>query len=236
MLDINSNLLKRYLSRVVAGRGMFGGLKYELLISIFKDFPGGMGIFLRSIFYKLIFMSMGRRVFIEHGVTVRCPNKIIADDSVFIEHSSSLIAASKRNVSIHLKEGVNIGIDSILYTYAQDGHIVVGENSRVSHKVQILAHSRIEIGKNVLIGGFSYISSSAHIFTDTKKPIIEQGYSAKGIKIGDDVWIGAHVNILDGVEIGRGSVIGAGAVVNQDIPEYSIAVGVPAQVVGKRGG
>jgi acetyltransferase-like isoleucine patch superfamily enzyme len=59
-------------------------------------------------------------------------------------------------------------------------------------------------------------------------------YVAKVI-IEDDVWIGANATILPGVRVGKGSVIGAGSVVTNDIPEYSIAVGIPARVISKRG-
>ena len=61
-----------------------------------------------------------------------------------------------------------------------------------------------------------------------------QGASRKGIKIGKDCWIGSGVKILDGVTIGDGCIIAAGAVVNKDIPEYSIAGGIPARVIKSR--
>ena len=73
-----------------------------------------------------------------------------------------------------------------------------------------------------------------HIFTDKSKPIWQQGETAQGIKIGNDVWIGTNVKILDGVKIGDGSIIGAGSVVTKDIPPYSIAFGSPAKVKKQR--
>jgi len=65
-------------------------------------------------------------------------------------------------------------------------------------------------------------------------PIINQGIISKGIKIEDDVWIGSNSTVLDGVTIGRGSVIGAGSVVTQDIPPFSVALGVPAKLIKER--
>ncbi len=59
--------------------------------------------------------------------------------------------------------------------------------------------------------------------------------SAGDIVIEDDVWIGSGARVMDGVTIGRGAIIGAGAVVTKDVPPYSIALGVPARVVGRRG-
>jgi galactoside O-acetyltransferase len=63
---------------------------------------------------------------------------------------------------------------------------------------------------------------------------MEQGITAEGIVVEDDVWLGSGAIVLDGVHIGRGSVIGAGAVVTEDLPPYSIAVGSPARVVRDR--
>jgi len=65
-------------------------------------------------------------------------------------------------------------------------------------------------------------------------PIREQGSTMKGIAISDDVWIGAGCRILDGVEIGKGSIIGAGTVLTKSVPEYSIVVGIPGKVIKRR--
>lgn len=69
----------------------------------------------------------------------------------------------------------------------------------------------------------------------TDVPMKQQVGSARGIKIGDDVWMGVGVRIVDGVKVGNGCVIGAGAVVLESIPDGSIAAGVPARVIGRRG-
>lgn len=84
------------------------------------------------------------------------------------------------------------------------------------------------IAPNVVIVG------SNHVFSDPTKTIKSQGTSSKGIVVDDDVWIGANVTILDGVHVGKGSVVAAGAVVNKDVPPMTIVVGVPAKVVKER--
>jgi acetyltransferase-like isoleucine patch superfamily enzyme len=78
------------------------------------------------------------------------------------------------------------------------------------------------------------LHSESHVFADANVPIKDQGISYQGITIEDNVWIGSKATILDGVVIGMGAIIGAGAVVTNFIPPYSIAVGVPAKVVGTR--
>jgi acetyltransferase-like isoleucine patch superfamily enzyme len=70
-----------------------------------------------------------------------------------------------------------------------------------------------------------------HEFDDPHRPFVEQGITAAGIVIEDDVWIGASAVITDGVHIGRGAVVAAGAVVTADVPAHTVVAGVPARVV-----
>ncbi|MBT2724003.1 acyltransferase [Bacillus sp. ISL-46] len=92
----------------------------------------------------------------------------------------------------------------------------------------------ISIGNNVMLGPNVSMSSENHIYINTEKPIKEQGVERKGIFIEDDCWIGTGAIILDGVRIGRGSVVAAGSVVTKDIPPYSIVAGIPAKIIKSR--
>lgn len=88
----------------------------------------------------------------------------------------------------------------------------------------------IQIGKFCLIGFNTNIVSTSHEMTP--KPLMRRPYLDYNPPIiGDYVWIGAGCNILPGVSIGEGSIIGAGSVVTKDIPAYSIAVGNPCKVI-----
>jgi len=98
----------------------------------------------------------------------------------------------------------------------------------------IYGNGGLKIGNNVRIATHTIIIPADHSFEDLSIPIMLQAEKRKGIIIDDDVWIGASVKILDGVKIGRGCVIGAGSVVNHSIPDYSVAVGVPAKVIKSR--
>jgi acetyltransferase-like isoleucine patch superfamily enzyme len=115
----------------------------------------------------------------------------------------------------------------------QNGHIEIGENTYIG-PYTCLSGDRIKIGKSCLIASQSGLYANNHVFKDSTKLIKEQGHTYKGIVIEDDCWLGNGVRVLDGVTIGCGSVIGAGAVVTKDIPPYSVAVGVPAKVVDQR--
>lgn len=86
-----------------------------------------------------------------------------------------------------------------------------------------------------MIAAFTSIFAGSHVFSDPNVPMQDQGMSTKGgIFIQDDVWIGTHAAILDGVTIGSGSIVAAGAVVTCDVPPGVIVAGVPAKVIKTR--
>lgn len=115
------------------------------------------------------------------------------------------------------------------------GFFEMGDHSYIGCNAVIGAGGGgIKIGNNVLIGQSVNMHSESHNFGDGTTPIREQGISFQGIVIEDDVWIGSKATILDGVTIGVGAIVGAGAVVTSSIPDYSIAVGVPAKVIATR--
>jgi acetyltransferase-like isoleucine patch superfamily enzyme len=121
----------------------------------------------------------------------------------------------------------------MLITYG--GDIDIGVNCSVNPYCVLYGLGGLKIGDNVRIAAHTVIVPANHTFDDPSIPICRQPETKKGIIIEDDVWIGAGCRILDGVRIGRGSVIGAGSVVTKSIPEMSVAVGVPARVIRRRG-
>ena len=76
-----------------------------------------------------------------------------------------------------------------------------------------------------------YSDAVVHVFDDPETPFIDQGITAEGIAIEDDVWLGSGVVITDGVHIGKGSVVAAGAVVTEDVPAHAVVGGIPARVI-----
>jgi acetyltransferase-like isoleucine patch superfamily enzyme len=133
---------------------------------------------------------------------------------------------------------IRIGPNSQVHDYAMlmtyGGDIRIGANCTVNPFCVLYGHGGLTIGDGVRIATHSVLIPANHNFDDTTKPIWQQAETRLGIVIEDDVWIGSGVRVMDGVRIGRGSVIGAGAVVTRSIPPNSIAVGVPARVIGRR--
>ena len=92
----------------------------------------------------------------------------------------------------------------------------------------------ISMGDAVRIGAFASLIGFNHGFDDTDVEIFRQPLTSKGIVIGDDVWIGSHVTILDGITVGEKSILAAGAVVTKDVPAGAIVGGNPARVIRSR--
>lgn len=108
-------------------------------------------------------------------------------------------------------------------------NIEIGENFYSNHNLVILDGAKVEIGDNVFIAPNCCITTAGHpINIDERNRGLEYAYP---IKIGNNVWIGAGVNILPGVTIGDNVTIGTGSVVNKSIPANSIAVGNPCKVI-----
>lgn len=112
--------------------------------------------------------------------------------------------------------------------------IHIGRKSSLNHGVIIDGSGEVFIGEGVRIAAYTMINSADHAYDNPDQWIVDQGFKVAPIHIEDDVWIGAAVQIMKGVTIGKGSVIGAGAVVTKDVPPYSVGVGNPCRVIGRR--
>jgi maltose O-acetyltransferase len=109
--------------------------------------------------------------------------------------------------------------------------VSIGQGGSIAAFLHIWGRGGVTIGDRVLIASHVSIVSETHDYT--KHPMTETAI-LKPVVIEDDVWIGTHCSILPGVTIGRGAVVGAGAVVTRDIPPMSVNVGVPAKPVAYR--
>ncbi len=116
-------------------------------------------------------------------------------------------------------------------TLGPSGCIRIGSNVHVGESTMITAHSRVTIGDDTIIGPQNMIVDVDHVIEDRDVPIRSQGLLSRPITIGANVWISSHCIILKGVTIGRGAVLGAGAVVTHDVPPFAVMVGNPARVI-----
>lgn len=119
-----------------------------------------------------------------------------------------------------LEPGIDVG-------FSPDLHI--GDRCQINQNTSIKS---ARIGNDVMIAPGVVLLDRQHIFTSTDIPMTQQGASPRQLTIiGDDVWLGQNVIVMPGVTIGCGVIVGAGSVVTKDLPDWSIAVGVPARVI-----
>jgi acetyltransferase-like isoleucine patch superfamily enzyme len=145
----------------------------------------------------------------------------------FIAPEAELFAEPGRD--IHLGQRCMIAAQSFLH-----GPIRLGDEVAINHgcsldggRAGIVIGSRSRIANNVTLYAFNHGMAP-------NAPIYRQAVSSKGIVIGEDVWIGAQAGIVDGVSIGNHAVVGMGAIVTKNVPDYAIVAGNPARVIGDR--
>jgi acetyltransferase-like isoleucine patch superfamily enzyme len=201
------------------------------LTTVCGGIPGLPGMAVRGLVYRWM-MRMDGFVGIERGVRLRHARNIRLGKSVYLDQGTYLHATPG---------GIDIGAETVImhntelhvFNFRDLPHafIKIGRGTFVGESVVIRGQGGVTIGNSVLIAPMAKIVAVNHNYLDISRPVIEQGITGRGIVIEDGAWIGAGACVLDGVRIGAGAVIGANAVVSQDVPPHSVAVGVPARVV-----
>src|SRR5215831_1959423 len=220
--------VQKYQDLIIGERGLFSLIKYELIILLCSWIPGALGILLRSKLYPLLIAKVGRGVVFGANVVLRHPHKIHLADNVVIDDNCVLDAKGTDNQGIFVGNGVFIGRNTILC--CKNGDIYIDDNVVIGFNCEIFSAHFVKLGKSIQIAAYSYLNGGTHNFDRTDVPVLEQERSGRGILIEDNVWLAANVKVLDGVTIGKDSIVGAGAVVNNDVPAFSIAAGVPAKL------
>ena len=227
--------LQRYHDLIIGSSKFTDLLKYELIILISSWIPGALGIFLRGKLYPLLLGKTGRGVIFGTNIVLRHPKKIFIGNNVIVDDNVMIDAKGTNNAGIELEDEVFLGRNTILS--CKGGDIILHEKVNLGFNCEIFSSNRVEIGKDTLVAAFSYFVGGGNYKLDNINiPINQQPdfEGAGGIKLEGNNWVGAHCVILDGVIIGEGSVIAAGAVVNKTVPSFSIAAGIPAKIIKNR--
>lgn len=184
-----------------------------------KFFRGGVRRFFLKEAHGMLLVGKG--VQISHGKHIRCGKNVKFED--YSEIHGLCSEGLNFGDYVTISRGVMIRPSSY---YGGDLGIglTMGEHSSIGPYGYVGCSGRITIGKNVMFGPKCSLFAENHVFSDTQTSIKSQGVKQKGITVEDDCWIGSNVTILDGVTIGKGSVIGAGTLVTRDIPAGSIVV------------
>jgi acetyltransferase-like isoleucine patch superfamily enzyme len=236
LTDSSKSAFGRYQDLALGSESVWYLLKYELIMLFSSWVPGALGLVLRKFLYPFVLGSVGRNVVFGQGVTIRHGLKIKIDDGVIVDDGAVLDAKGGTNRGIQI--GANTIISRNVVLSCKNGDIQIGQGCTVgiSTLVHAMEGSNVTIGDEVLIGAFGYfIGSGPYVTDDLELPFKKQGMQPLGgIVIADNVWFGSHVQVLDGVTIGTGSIVGASTVVNKAVADYDVVAGVPMRVLKNR--
>jgi acetyltransferase-like isoleucine patch superfamily enzyme len=201
--------------------------------AVFANMEGGYAAQKRVEYYRGVMRQVGGNVAIGCGVRFVNPQWISLGNNVTVEDGCTLVASSEKGIT--LNEGVRLKHGVYLDTEGAAGYITIGRRVYIGTGCCLHGHSGLEIGDDSLLAQQITITPYSHKFDDPGKIIYAQGGHQRKVTIGRDCYLGMRVVVLWSADIGEGSVVGAGSVVVKPVPPYSVAVGVPARVVRKRG-
>ncbi|MEK7597434.1 MAG: acyltransferase [Patescibacteria group bacterium] len=166
------------------------------------------------------------------GKVINRIKNVFLEFEVFLLHLVGLVPSHCCRRFFYRLAGIKIGKGSTIHTGARfydPRNILIGEDSIIGEGVVLDGRDQLSIGSHVDIATEVMIYNSQH-------DVNSENFAATTapVKIEDYVFIGPRVIILAGVTVGRGAIIGAGAVITKDVPPYAIVGGVPAKIIGER--
>lgn len=184
----------------------------------------------RGIFRRNGIKKCGKRLFVGKHVNMYMKNKIYFGNNVRIENNVTIDALSIEG--IHLGDRVKIGENSKIICSGSLSELGkglrIGSDTSFAENTFFGAAGGIEIGKDIISGQNVRFHSENHNYERPDIPIRLQGVNRKGIKIGDNVWIGAGVVFLDGAEVGNNCIIAANSIVTKKFSDNVLISGTPA--------
>lgn len=150
-----------------------------------------------------------------------------------IKRGKGSIIRRNSRLDLNIGKKFSIGNKTIIEDYViinnGMGNVIIGDNSNITSRVKIVGP--VVIGDNVLFGSGGQVTGLTHNFEDIDTPIRDQGVSANVTQIENDVWIGGNSIIIQGISIGKHSLVAAGSVVTKDVQPYTIVAGNPAKQI-----
>jgi len=227
----NLSRLALYLKRQSTSN--FRYITEQTLMALTGWIPTIIGIGIRSILYRIILMTDGWAA-IESGVRLRFAENIRLGNGVYLDQRTYLHACPQ---GIEIGENTMIMHGAILHVYnfrkIPHAGIKIGRDSLIGEYTVIRGQGGVTIGNRVYTSPHTQIMAVNHVYHDPDRSFVNQGITAEGVVIEDDVWLGSGAIVTDGVKIGKGAVVAAGAVVTKDIPAHTLVAGIPAKMIKK---
>jgi len=221
-------------ARLYLGRQAASPARYVLeqgLQGLLGGWPTIVGIGIRAVLYRLM-LRMDGTAAIERNVRLRFASLIRLGQGSYLDEGVYIHACP---AGVEIGPGTLVMHGAVLHVYNFRGlphsGIRIGRDSLIGEYTVIRGQGGVTLGDRVYTSPHTQIIAVNHVFDDPERPFIEQGITAQGIVIEDDVWLGSAAVITDGVHVGRGAVVAAGAVVTHDVPPHTVVGGVPARVL-----
>ena len=228
----NTSQYEKYSTLVLGKASLFELIKYELINFIFGPLPGALGLFLRKKFYPLLFKKIGKNVIFGKNLTIRNSENIVIGNNVVIDDYAFLDGRGAINDKVMIDDNTIIGRNVIIHSKV--GPIHIGNHCNIGAHTIITAQGGVRIGNWVQIAGGCKISGGLFKYNQNKLDGVPFDRYTKGqIVIKDKCIIGGSSSIIDGVTIGKCSMVGTGSVVTNSIPDFSIYSSRPGFIIGK---
>jgi len=232
LFDPRRSKAERYADLVVGQRGWWPLVRYELVMLLASWVPGALGLMLRGWLYPWLLGACGRNVSFGTNVVLRHPGKIRIGEDVAIDDGCVLDAKGSANRGIDIGSRVFLGRHTLLA--CKEGDIALEDGVNISYNCVVFSASSVRIGAETLLAAYCYVVGGGHDFDRVDVPVVQQARPSRGIVVGAGGWLGAGAIVLDGVSVGPNAIVGAHAVVTEDVPAYAIVAGAPARVVRDR--
>ncbi|MEW5676554.1 acyltransferase [Flavobacterium enshiense] len=195
-------------------------------------------LIVRTLWCRFVMMLRGliklqRKTFLGSNVSIYNKKNFFFGRNVTIEQYTHLDGYASRKIKLgnNCKIGAFSKLTCTSHLSKYGIGLTMGDNSAIGDYTHFGASGGIEIGSDVIMGSYISFHSENHVFSNPDQLIREQGVTSKGIKIGNNVWVGAKVTFLDGSEVGNNTVVAAGAVVSGAFPDNVVIGGVPAKII-----
>ena len=222
-----------YMDLVVGARSWLRLLQHELVGCWLAGTSGALGLAVRRVLWPRLFHTCGRGVVWGRNITLRHSRKMDIGDAVFVDDHCQLDAQGCAEGEFSIGAGALISRCCIVS--GKDGALTIGPRVNIGAGCILYASTELRIGADTMLAAMCYVGGGRYTTRGrTELPVASQPVPRMGVVIEEDCWLGAGVIVIDGVHIGRGSVIAAGAVVTADVAPYSVVAGVPGRLVATR--
>ena len=203
----------------------------HILYLVLRWCPGALGILLRQKLYRHLLGKCGRNALIGRYVDLKNPKNIFLGDNIILNEYARLESdASKMPDGAAITVGVGVFIGAGTIISAGPGKIVIEEGCNIGSSCQIAAKKDTLLEHHALLAGFCTVGVLESVPEQDGRQ--RQNNTAQGdqTRVGAGCWLGLRSQVVSGIELGEGVIVGAHSIVAESLPEYAIAFGSPASV------